>query len=150
MCNIWLELGDNRIPMTRKELASLAGCIRSHRDLGGIDADILDYLDGLDEPIPTNDTLVRLAAIAATVQRTPVPESGVDGIAEAMQDIGSALIAVATDWFDDAGYSIAIVIRSSGQLRYWADKLRANGHDQYADDVDDLRGRISAMLSDLR
>ena len=49
MCSIWLDIGEDRIPVTRKELKSLADCIRSHRDLGGLAADILDSLECLDE-----------------------------------------------------------------------------------------------------
>jgi len=62
MCSIWLELGDNRIPMTRNELSELQACIRRHSDLGGIAADILEYLDEQEAQatlIPTNDTLGR-------------------------------------------------------------------------------------------
>ena len=150
MCNNWLEVGEDRIPVTRKELKSLAGCIRSHCDLSGLAADILDSLDDLDEPIPTNDTLVRLAAIASEVQRCPVPESGVDGIAEAMQDIGAELAGVATDWYDDINFSYAVVIRGRERLRYWGSLLRGNGDDQYADDVDHLMDRIRRILLELR
>ncbi len=150
MCSIWLELGDNRIPMTRKELASLAGCIRSHRDLGGIDADILEYLDDLVEPIPTNDTLVRLAAIASAVRRCPVPDNGVDRCAEALTEIGAALAEAAIDWHDDASFAFTTVIGSREQLRHWEGKLFSGGYDQYAYAVHDLVGRIRVILPELR
>jgi len=153
MCSIWLELGDNRIPMTRNELSELQACIRRHSDLGGIAADILAYLDEQEAqatPIPTNETLVQLAAIASAVRRTPVPEGSFDGIGDAVMDIGAELAETAETWFNDASYSYAIVIRSREQLRHWVDKLRANGYDQYADDMDDLRGRMNGILPELR
>ena len=103
MCDNWLELGANRIPVTRKELESLAGCIRSHRDLRGIAADILDYLSDPPEPTPTNETLVQLAAIASAVRRTPVPEGSFDGIGDAVMDIGAELTELAENCWRAAG-----------------------------------------------
>ena len=156
MCSIWLELGNNRIPMTRKELESLAGCIKSaptpenFLKLDGILTDMLEFLSGPDEPIPTNDTLVQLAAIASEVQRCPVPEGPYDGIGDAMMDIGTELVATTADWFDDTGFNHYIVIKSYTQLVHWAGMLRGNDDDQYADDVDSLVNRLDLIIPELR
>ena len=132
--------------MTRNELKKLAEGADSV-DLADLACEIRCFLDNPPEPIPTNDTLVRLAAIGSAVQRCLAPN---DEVGEAFRSIGDVLVEAATNWFDDASFAYTSVVDSRERLRYWAFQLRESGDDQYAGDVDTQMDRIRRILLDLR